>query len=170
MRHGLVCLSVATVTIGLGISTAHFSANLRAQEPEKAKESASAPPANAAPAAAAAAPAKAAERKNPVKATPEGIAAVKKIYGYDCAMCHGAAGDGKGDVAASMNLTMKDWRDPATLGGISDGDMFDIIVKGKDKMIGEGDRLPPEKAWNMVHYVRSFAKKENAAKEPAPKS
>ena len=170
MRHGLVCLSVATVTIGLGISTAHLSANLRAQEPEKAKESASAPPANAAPATAAAAPAKAAERKNPVKATPEGIAAVKKIYGYDCAMCHGAAGDGKGDVAASMNLTMKDWRDPATLGGISDGDMFDIIVKGKDKMIGEGDRLPPEKAWNMVHYVRSFAKKENAAKEPAPKS
>lgn len=171
MRHGLVCLSVAAITIGYGISTAHFSANLRAQEPEKAKESASAPPANAAPAAAAAAPAKAAERKNPVKATPEGIAAVKKIYGYDCAMCHGAAGDGKGDVAASMNLTMKDWREPATLSGISDGEMFDIIVKGKDKMIGEGDRLPAEKAWNMVHYVRSFAKKESAAKEPAaPKS
>lgn len=173
MRHGLACLSVATVTIGLVIFTAQFSASLRAQEPEKAKDSASAPPANAAPAAAAvtAKPASAAERKNPVKATPEGIAAVKKIYGYDCAMCHGAAGDGKGDVAASMNLTMKDWRDPATLGGISDGDMFDIIVKGKDKMIGEGDRLPPEKAWNMVHYVRSFAKKESTAKEPAaPKS
>ena len=116
-------------------------------------------------------PADAAKQTNPVKPTSESLAKAKRTYNIDCAMCHGAAGDGKGDVAASMNLTMKDWRDPATLGGISDGDMFDIIVKGKDKMIGEGDRLPPEKAWNMVHYVRSFAKKESTAKEPAaPKS
>jgi len=173
MRHGLVCLGIVVFTAGIGISSAHSIARFRGQEPEKAKEGAAAPAqATAAPAAAAAAkPASAVERKNPVKATPEGIAAVKEIFGYDCAMCHGSAGDGKGDVAASMSLTMKDWRDPATLSGISDGDMFDIIVKGKDKMIGEGDRLPPEKAWNMVHYVRSFAKKESATKEPAaPKS
>jgi len=160
MRHGLVCLGVVLLT-GISISTAQ-------QQQEKPKE------ATAATAAAAATdtakPAAADERKNPVKPTPEGIAAVKKIYGYDCAMCHGAAGDGKGDVAASMNLTMKDWRDSGVLSALSDGQMYDLIVKGKDKMIGEGDRLPPEKAWNMVHYVRSFAKKEGAAKEPTPKS
>ena len=82
---------------------------------------------------------------------------------------------GKGDVAASMNLTMKDWATAGVLSGISDADMFDLIVKGKGKMIGEGDRLPPEKAWNMVHYVRSFAKKgsgveKDAAAATPPKS
>ena len=161
MRHGLVCLGVVLFA-GIGISTAQ-------QQQEKPKEAAAA---TATAAADAAKPAAADERKNPVKPTPEGIAAVKKIYGYDCAMCHGAAGDGKGDVAASMNLTMKDWRDSGVLSALSDAQMYDLIVKGKDKMIGEGDRLPPEKAWNMVHYVRSFAKKEGAAKEPAatPKS
>jgi len=160
MRHGLVCLGVVLFT-GFGVSTAQ-------QQQEKPKEAT----AVTATTTDAAKPAAADERKNPVKSTPEGIAAVKKIYGYDCAMCHGAAGDGKGDVAASMNLTMRDWRDPAVLSALSDGQMYDLIVKGKDKMIGEGDRLPPEKAWNMVHYVRSFAKKEGAVKEPAaaPKS
>lgn len=161
MRHGLVCLGVLLLT-GISISTAQ-------QQQEKPKETTAA---TATATTDAAKPAASDERKNPVKPTPEGIAAVKKIYGYDCAMCHGAAGDGKGDVAASMSLTMKDWRDPAVLSALSDGQMYDLIVKGKDKMIGEGDRLPPEKAWNMVHFVRTFAKKEGAAKEPAatPKS
>jgi len=167
MRHGLVCLGVVLLT-GFSISTTQ-----QQEKQEKSKENAAAPAAPTAVAATtdAAKPAAAAERKNPVKATPEGIAAVKKIFGYDCAMCHGPAGDGKGDVAASMNLTMKDWREAGLLAGISDGDMYDLIVKGKGKMIGEGDRLPPEKAWNMVHYVRSFAKGHGGAeKDAAPKS
>jgi|KBSMisStandDraft_5_1062788.scaffolds.fasta_scaffold04498_9 mono/diheme cytochrome c family protein len=157
MRHGLVCLGAVLFT-GFSISTA---------QQEQGKESAPAPAAPTAVAAPADAvkPAGVADRKNPVKATPEGIAAVKKIYGYDCAMCHGLSGDGKGDVAASMNLSLKDWREPGVLAGISDGEMFDLIVKGKGKMIGEGDRLPPEKAWNMVHYVRSFAKSDGTKKD-----
>ena len=164
MRHGLVCLGVVVLT-GFSISTAQ-----QQEQQEKSKENAAAPTAVAATTEAAK-PAAAAARKNPVKATPEGIAAVKKIYGYDCAMCHGAAGDGKGDVAASMSLTLKDWREPGVLAGISDGDMYDLIVKGKGKMIGEGDRLSPEKAWNMVHYVRSFTKGHGGAeKDATPKS
>ena len=99
------------------------------------------------------------KKENPVKATPEVLAAAKKIFGYDCAMCHGANGDGKGDLVESMKLKMKDWHAADALGGISDGEIFDLIVKGKDKMIGEGDRLAPAKVWGLVHYVRSFPKK-----------
>ena len=168
MRHGLVCVGVVLLA-GFSISTT--------QQQDKAKDNAAtpAPATGAAATTDAAKPPAGAERKNPLKATPEGIAAAKKIFGYDCAMCHGLAGDGKGDVAASMNLTMKDWATAGVLSGISDGDMYDLIVKGKGKMIGEGDRLPPEKAWNMVHYVRSFAKKgsggeKDAAAATPPKS
>ena len=111
--------------------------------------------------AAAVEPAKsdAAERKNPVKPTPENLAEAKKFFGYDCAMCHGAMGDGKGDLAASMGLKMNDWREASALTSLSDAGMFDLIVKGKGKMIGEGDRLPPEMVWKLVNYVRAFAKK-----------
>ena len=51
------------------------------------------------------------DKKNPVKPSPEGLAAARKIYGYDCAMCHGPKGDGKGDIVESMKLTMHDWND-----------------------------------------------------------
>jgi len=43
-------------------------------------------------------PEEAVHQANPVKATPESIAHGKKWYGYDCAMCHGKDGDGKGEV------------------------------------------------------------------------
>ena len=46
---------------------------------------------------------------------------------------------------------------------MSDGEIFDLIVKGKGKMIGEGDRVSEETAWKLVNYVRSFAKKETPA-------
>jgi len=99
------------------------------------------------------------ERKNPVKPTPENLANAKKFFGFDCAMCHGASGDGKGDLAGSMSLKMNDWHDPVVLARMSDGEIFDVIVKGKGKMTGEGDRLSNEKAWEMVNYVRALAKK-----------
>ena len=101
------------------------------------------------------------KKENPVKSSPEVLAAAKKVFGYDCAMCHGESGNGKGDLVESMSLKMKDWHDPAVLTGLSDGEIYDLIVKGKDKMVGEGDRLAPAKVWGLVHYVRTFAKKSS---------
>ena len=105
----------------------------------------------------------AAEKKNPVKPTPENLAAAKKFFGYDCAMCHGASGDGKGDLAASMGLKMKDWNDSTTLSALSDSEIFEVIEKGKGKMTGEGDRVPAEMVWKLVNYVRAFAKQKTPA-------
>lgn len=104
-------------------------------------------------------PADAASLVNPVKPTPESQALAKKMYGYDCAMCHGENGNGKGDLAVDMKLNLKDYTDPAALKDLSDGELFYIIKNGKGQMTGEGDREKPEGIWNMVILVRSFAKK-----------
>ena len=104
-------------------------------------------------------PAEAAHLVNPVKPTSESQAQAKKMYGYDCAVCHGANGNGKGDLAADMKPPLKDYTDPAALKDISDGELFYIIKDGKGQMTGEGDRMKPEGIWNMVILVRSFAKK-----------
>ena len=111
-------------------------------------------------------PAADAARANPVKSSAEGLAEARKVFGYDCEMCHGAKGDGKGDVVESMKLTMHDWRDPATLANMTDGEIFYIITKGKGKMMGEGDRLPETMRWNIVNLVRSYSKKD-AGDKPA---
>jgi len=113
----------------------------------------------ATPAAPSTMPADAAHLVNPVKSTPESQAHAKKMYGYDCAMCHGANGNGKGELVADMKLTVKDYTDPAALKDLSDGELFYIIKNGKGQMSGEGDRAKPDDLWNMVILVRSFAKK-----------
>jgi mono/diheme cytochrome c family protein len=106
-------------------------------------------------------------RKNPVKPTPEGLAEARRVFKYDCAMCHGEHGDGKGEVVESMKLTMHEWSDPAALEGKTDGEIFYIITKGKGKMMGEGDRQPEKLRWNLVNLVRSMAAKGAPAKSPA---
>jgi mono/diheme cytochrome c family protein len=111
-------------------------------------------------------PAEDAAKKNPAKPTPAGIAEAKKLYGYHCAMCHGKAGDGKGDLAADMKLELKDWRNPESLAKMTDGELFYVITNGRGKMAGgEGDRTREELRWNLVNVVRAFAKK-NAAVKP----
>lgn len=112
-------------------------------------------------------PPEAAKAPNPVKATGASIAAGKKSYGIDCAMCHGIAGDGKGDLASDMKLKMLDYTDASALKSMTDGEMFYIIKNGKGEMTGEGDRVKANEIWNMVNYVRSLAKKKNSTK---PKS
>jgi mono/diheme cytochrome c family protein len=104
-------------------------------------------------------PAVAANQGNPVKATPESIAEGKKYYGYDCAMCHGPNGDGKGDVAVDEKLTLKDYRDPAALAGMSDAQLFSIIKNGKGQMPLEGGRVKDTELWNLVNYIRSLSQK-----------
>jgi mono/diheme cytochrome c family protein len=98
-------------------------------------------------------------KTNPIKPTPASLAHAKKTWGYDCAVCHGANGDGKGDLASSMNPPLKDLTDPASLQGISDGELFYIIQSGKGQMSGEGERAKPDEVWNLVAYVRSLSKK-----------
>jgi mono/diheme cytochrome c family protein len=96
---------------------------------------------------------------NPVKPTAESQAAAKKLFGYDCAMCHGENGNGKTDLATDMKLSLKDWTDPAALKDISDGELFYIIKNGKGQMQAEGARGKDAAMWNLVILVRSYAKK-----------
>jgi mono/diheme cytochrome c family protein len=107
-------------------------------------------------------PADAATRTNPVKPTSESQAHAKQVYSFDCAVCHGPNGNGKGELVADMNLKMRDFTDPGTLKGTTDGELFYAIKNGDEK-----DKMPPEAPraksdddiWNLVILVRSFAKK-----------
>ena len=96
---------------------------------------------------------------NPGKSTPATMALAKKMYGYDCEMCHGANGQGKGDLAVEQKLVLKNWTDPTALQGRTDGELYYIITNGQGAMTPEGGRVKPEVIWDMVTMVRSFSKK-----------
>ena len=102
-------------------------------------------------------PAAALRMVNPVKPTPQSLAHAKAIYGYDCAMCHGDNGNGHGDLAAQMKLSLPDLTKPASLQGKTDGEIFYVIDNGQGAMPAENGRAKPEDMWNMVVLVRSFS-------------
>ncbi len=154
-------------TIAILSILALFGISGGAQQTDKTAQQAAKPAAQAGKAASTPVPfvipPEVAKEPNPVKPTAASIAEGKQMYGYDCAMCHGANGNGKGDLAADMKLTLKDFRDAATLKDMTDGEMFYIIQKGKGDMPSEGDRQKPDGIWNMVNYIRSLSKKAQPA-------
>jgi len=93
---------------------------------------------------------------NPVKPTAESLAQGKKYYGYDCAMCHGQTGNGKGDVDTGEKLP--DFTNPASLKDKSDGELFCSLKGGKGHMPLERIRITPNELWNLINYVHSLGK------------
>ena len=136
------------------------------------------PPAQQAPAAAPEAPAAphpatiSAEdkaRKNPVGFTEVSVARGKKIYATQCALCHGDKGDGKGELASDMKLTLPDFTKPDTLKERTDGELFAIIGGWKDPMPAQAGRLTDTHRWNLVNYLRAVSGKvpqKATGKEP----
>jgi mono/diheme cytochrome c family protein len=102
----------------------------------------------------------AAKVSNPVAATPESIAAGKRVY-QKCAPCHGTSGQGgPGNdlIPAAPNLVDDQWDH-----GSTDGEIFDNIKNGiapDFNMIPFNDQLTDTDIWNAVNYLRSIAKKK----------
>ena len=98
-------------------------------------------------------------RKNPIKFTEVSVDRGKKIYGTQCALCHGDKGDGKGGLATDMKLTVPDFTKPDTLKDRTDGELFAIIGAGSDTMPAQGSRLSETHRWNLVNYLRAVSGK-----------
>jgi hypothetical protein len=109
-----------------------------------------------------------AARKNPVPSTPEGLAEARRFYKYQCTMCHGENGDGKGDLVETMKLKMNNWRDASSLEGRSDGELFYVLTNGRGAMVGQGDRTKEDMRWKLINLVRSFSKKDSKEKAAEP--
>lgn len=101
-------------------------------------------------------PAEAKTIVNPVKPSAESLAQGKKYYGYDCAMCHGVTGNGKGEVETVEKLP--DFTNAGAMKDVSDGQMFCSLKAGHGHMPKENIRQSPNELWNLVNYVRSLAK------------
>jgi mono/diheme cytochrome c family protein len=95
------------------------------------------------------------KRTNPVPNVAEAIEAGKTTYGSQCAMCHGAKGDGRGDLAVSMKMKIASFATAAYQAKRTDGELFYIMTTGHGDMPGE-KRLPDQAKWEIVRYLRTF--------------
>ena len=112
----------------------------------------------------------AAKVKNPVGATPESVAAGKRIYQKSCAPCHGIngqGGPGNDLIPAAPDLTDDKWDH-----GSTDGEIFANIKNGVApdfNMTPWKDQLKDPDIWNVVNYLRSIAKNKQTSKANSPK-
>lgn len=73
-------------------------------------------------------------------------------------MCHGDNGNGQTDLAKSMGLNIVDFTNAQAMSAKTDGDLFDIIRNGKDKMPPESvGRANDTVVWNLIIYIRKMA-------------
>ena len=104
-----------------------------------------------------------ANRKNPIHWTPESIAEGKHLYeATDCAICHGPQGDGRGADALAWRFNIHNWRNSSTLKGMSDGDLFYIILKGEEQMPGYEGQEDARDFWKMVNFIRSLSAQDSS--------
>ena len=96
------------------------------------------------------------KRRNPQPANEESIARGKLLYSSQCVMCHGANGDGTGDLVERLKLEMPDLTDSAAMAKRTDGDLFYILSAGHQRMPSQGERLEVNSRWNIVNYVRTL--------------
>ncbi len=108
---------------------------------------------------------------NPFAGDPKAIAAGKKIYADNCAVCHGE--NAKGDIGP--DLTDDVFFNVA--GDLPDDDYFEVINNGTTPgMLEEGRRakggmtpfkdvLSREEIWSVVAYIRSIQAEEKEEKE-----
>jgi mono/diheme cytochrome c family protein len=141
LSRRLLVLSLATSLLaGWGVATAF------AQAPGKTPE-ASVP---------GSIPAEARQRRNPIRADAESLEMGALYWSSQCAMCHGAKGDGKGDLIPRLGYTIKDFRTPAWQGSRTDGELFYILTEGHGKMQAEGQRLNETIRWHLVNHMRTL--------------
>jgi len=105
------------------------------------------------------APAAAEKVKNPVPVTKAGLAAAKQLFEANCAMCHGNNGKGDGPVAAGLSPKPADFADAKLMSMDTDGGLFWKMTQGNSPMPA-WDALPEKQRWELVNYIRTFAKKD----------
>lgn len=94
-------------------------------------------------------------KKNPVPNVPEALASGKTLFQSQCSMCHGAKGDGRGDIAVSQKMKVPDFTDPKTQARRTDGELFYILSHGHGDMPAE-KRLADQNKWEMILYLRTL--------------
>ncbi len=115
------------------------------------------------------APPPAAPVRNPVKPTAESQAKARTLYRMDCSMCHGDNGNGKTDIATSMELTLGDSGPIPKLspaGKIGNCSISFASARARCPPESKGRATDKRGVWNLVIYT--FVPSPNSNRSQAP--
>ncbi len=100
----------------------------------------------------------------PFEVTPEVMARGQERFLINCAVCHGATGNGKGVTSNYGWPNIANYHDKRIV-EMADGEIYNTITNGKNTMMGYGANLSVEDRWAIVSYVRALQRAQNAKLE-----
>ena len=104
---------------------------------------------------------------NPLPRTDGVLKKGRQAFLTYCSVCHGALGDGRPTLTAAYgakpaNLVSGKFLD------YSDGEIYDVIVRGRNAMPSYSADLSGEESWSVVHHVRVLQRALNARDSDIP--
>ena len=99
--------------------------------------------------------------ENPLSANRSNRKAGRELYEElsdpSCVVCHGAEGEGNGQLATQFDPPPRNFACAQTIEGIPDGQLFWIIKNGSPgTAMPNFDYLSDEEIWQLVWYLRSM--------------
>ena len=102
-------------------------------------------------------PPEAKSMKNPLTPSEVNTTEAKRLYGDQCANCHGDSGKGDGLDAMMYDPSPSDLTDAAKMSKVTDGEIYYQITEGRKPMPSFKKKLTEQQRWQLVILVRSFA-------------
>jgi mono/diheme cytochrome c family protein len=93
------------------------------------------------------------------------IARGRERYTINCAVCHGAAGDGKG-ITSQYGINATSYQSDR-IRTMNDGEIFNTITNGKGQMMGYGYNIAIDDRWRIIMYIRALQHAQNAQLQEA---
>jgi len=103
----------------------------------------------------------------PLAVTPELLARGQKVYAINCAICHGATGQGNGITSKYGLLGIANYHQDKYR-QMADGQIFNTITHGYNTMMAYGDKVTVKDRWAIIAYIRALQKSENARLDDVP--
>ncbi|MCE5308274.1 MAG: DUF3341 domain-containing protein [Acidobacteriales bacterium] len=98
---------------------------------------------------------------NPLPRTQSVLKTGRQVFNTHCSVCHGLLGNGKPSLTAAYGAK------PANLvegqiAQLSDGEIYYVIMRGKNAMPSYAADLSQDERWSVVNYVRVLQRAMNA--------
>jgi mono/diheme cytochrome c family protein len=106
------------------------------------------------------APDDAMNRENPLPNSPANRDAAERLFAEHCAKCHGDDGRGDGPEAMMYSVKPADFTHAERMNSIPDGELFYVLSEGRVPMPPFKNQLSETQRWQLIHFVREFARKK----------
>lgn len=99
------------------------------------------------------------QKKNLYPADESSIARGKKSYKMECMRCHGKEGKGNGSSSFNIEKTVADLSSDYVQKQ-TDGELFWKMSEGRKPMPIAKRTLTDDQRWDIINYIRTFAKQK----------